>query len=294
MPAVLARVTLLLAMTVGARAPASLDVTHTARALQPGEVITLRVTASVPLRSVAARVAGRSLVFWPADTTHERWLALAGIDVETEAGAQVFAVEAVATSGESIRTSHTIDIAPKTFASRHLRVDPRYSDPPENVRPRIASEAARLEALFGAVSRASTPDVPLTAPVPQTPNSRFGARSFFNRQLRGRHNGVDFPSPAGTAIHAPGHGRIVLVDDLYFTGHTVVIDHGYGLYTLFAHLERTAATVGADVQRGDVVGFVGATGRATGPHLHWSMRLLGARVDPLSLTKLSTSYKLDR
>jgi murein DD-endopeptidase MepM/ murein hydrolase activator NlpD len=290
MPAVLARVTLLVAIAVGARAPAaSLEVTHTARALQPGEVITLRVTASVPLQSVAARVAGRNLAFWPADTTSERWLALAGLDVETEAGAQVFAVEALTTGGESIRTSHTIDIAPRTFASRHLRVDPRFSDPPESVRPRIAAEAARLEALFAAVSRASTPDVPLTAPVPQAPNSRFGARSFFNRQPRGRHNGVDFPSPAGTPIHTPGRGSIVLVDDLYFTGHTVVIDHGYGLYTLFAHLERTAATVGAEVKRGDVVGFVGATGRVTGAHLHWSMRVLGARVDPLSITQLTKS-----
>ena len=188
--------------------------------------------------------------------------------------------------GRTESVMHPLTVEPKAFAERHLRVDPRFSDPPPSVRPRIAREAARLEAIFSAIGRSDAPDVPLAAPVPQPSSSPFGSRSFFNKLPRGRHNGVDFPSPAGADIHAPGSGRVVLVDDLYFTGNTVVIDHGLGLYTLFAHLERTIAKEGLDVQRGDVVGLVGATGRATGPHLHWSVRLQGARVDPLSLLSL--------
>jgi Peptidase family M23 len=263
--------------------PVALDVTHTARALQPGEIVTLRVTSPTPLRSIDLTSKGKTTPLWPTDATGSAWAGLIGIDVESKAGPQRVVIQAVTRTGDGVMAEHTLDVAPKHFAERHLRVDPRFSDPPESARPRIAAEAARLEAIFGALERTAPPDVPFTAPVPQAPNSRFGLRSFFNKQLRGRHNGVDFPSPAGTPVHAPARGRIVLVDDLYFTGNTVVIDHGYGVYTLFAHLERTAATVGAEVTRGDLVGTVGSTGRATGPHLHWSLRLQGTRVDPTSL-----------
>lgn len=260
-----------------------LTITHTARALQPGEIVTVRVTSPTPLRSLDAQAMGRAVVFWPADAGGTSWVGLVGIDVELAAGPQRIVVSGVTREGGPVSGEHLIEVAPKQFAERHLRVDPRFSDPPPSARPRIAREAARLEAIFGARDRTQTPDVPFAAPVPQPPNSRFGVRSFFNKQPRGRHTGVDFPSPAGTPIHAPARGRIVLVDDLYFTGNTVVIDHGFGVYTLFAHLERTAATVGAEVGRGDLVGYVGSTGRVTGPHLHWSLRLNGARVDPTSL-----------
>ncbi len=261
----------------------ALDVSHTARALQPGEIVTLQVSSPTPLRSLEAEAMGRTRPLWPADTTGATWTGLVGLDVEVAAGPQRLVLSGVTRTGVAVAAEHTIEITAKTFAERHLRVDPRFSDPPPSARPRIAREAAQLEAIFATLTRVSTPDVPFSAPVPQPPNSRFGLRSFFNKQPRGRHNGVDFPSPAGTPVHAPARGRVVLVDALYFTGNTVVLDHGYGAYTLFAHLERTAATVGADVARGDLVGYVGSTGRVTGPHLHWSLRLNGTRVDPTSV-----------
>lgn len=264
-------------------APAALEIRHTARALQPGEIVTLRVTSPTPLRSLEAAAAGRTRPLWPEGAGGMTWRGLIGLDVEVAAGSQRVVLTGVTRDGAPVTAGHTLVITPKQFAERHLRVDPRFSDPPASVRPRIAREAARLEAIFQTLTRTRTPDVPFAAPVPEAPNSRFGLRSFFNKQPRGRHNGVDFPSPAGTPVHAPAPGRIVLVDALYFTGNTVVIDHGYGVYTLFAHLERTAATAGADVARGDLVGYVGRTGRVTGPHLHWSLRLNGARVDPTSL-----------
>jgi hypothetical protein len=263
--------------------PRALDVSHDARALQPGEVVTLHVATVAPLRTVDAEAFGRRLPLWPDDQTGTRWTGLIGIDVETAPGPHAVAVRATTATGANLTATHPLEVTAKAFAERRLRVDPRFSDPPASARPRIAREAARLEAIFGAVSRTGAPDVPLAPLVPQPPSSPFGSRSFFNRQPRGRHNGVDFPSPSGTPIHAPGRGRVVLVDDLYFTGNTVVIDHGFGLYTLVAHLDRATAIEGREVARGDVLGVVGATGRATGPHLHWSVRLRGARVDPLAL-----------
>src|SRR5262249_45324326 len=121
-----------------------------------------------------------------------------------------------------------------------------------------------------------------TAPVPQPSNSAFGSRSIFNGQARSPHSGADFLSPAGTQVKAPSWGRVVLARELYYSGNTVIIDHGLGLYSLFAHLEKMSVQEG-DKVAGTVIGLVGATGRVTGPHLHWAVRLNVARVDPLSL-----------
>jgi murein DD-endopeptidase MepM/ murein hydrolase activator NlpD len=113
--------------------------------------------------------------------------------------------------------------------------------------------------------------------------SGFGVRSIYNGEPRAPHNGADFASPLGTPVSAPGGGRVVLAESLYFTGRTVVIDHGLGLVSLLAHLSRIDVREGTDVVTGAQIGLVGATGRVTGPHLHWTVRLQGARVDPLSL-----------
>ena len=111
----------------------------------------------------------------------------------------------------------------------------------------------------------------------------MGSRTILNGQPRSPHSGADFNSPAGTPIKAPNAGRVVLAGDRYFTGNTVMIDHGLTMFSLFAHLSEIDVHAGDSVKAGDVVGKVGSTGRVTGPHLHWSVRLNGARVDPLSL-----------
>ena len=123
-------------------------------------------------------------------------------------------------------------------------------------------------------------------PVPGDSTSSFGRRSVFNGQPRSPHSGTDFRGAEGTRITAPNAGIVVLAADLYFSGNVVIIDHGWGLYSYFAHLSSIAVEDGIRVEQGDVVGDVGATGRVTGPHLHWTVRLNDARVDPLSLMQL--------
>jgi murein DD-endopeptidase MepM/ murein hydrolase activator NlpD len=120
-------------------------------------------------------------------------------------------------------------------------------------------------------------------PVPDPANSAFGTRSVYNGEARSPHSGADFLSPSGRPIKSPAGGRIVIADARYFTGNTVVIDHGLGVYSLLAHLSSMSVAAGQSVEAGDIIGNVGATGRVTGPHLHWTVRLDGARVDPLSL-----------
>jgi murein DD-endopeptidase MepM/ murein hydrolase activator NlpD len=108
----------------------------------------------------------------------------------------------------------------------------------------------------------------------------------FNGEARSPHSGTDFLSPSGTPVKAPNAGRVVGARDLYFSGNSVIIDHGLGLFSFFAHLSRLEVAEGERVKTGQVIGLVGATGRVTGAHLHWTLRVGGARVDPLALLAL--------
>ena len=172
---------------------------------------------------------------------------------------------------------------PKSFPTRRLTVDEAFVNPPPAVTKRIDDEAARLNAIWDASAPERLWTDSFVRPVPHEANSRFGSRSVLNGQARSPHGGADFASPTGTPIKAPNAGKVVLAEDLYYTGGTVVIDHGLGLLSLFAHMSRIDVREGQTVDRGAVVGLVGATGRVTGAHLHWTLRANGARVDPLSL-----------
>jgi murein DD-endopeptidase MepM/ murein hydrolase activator NlpD len=160
-------------------------------------------------------------------------------------------------------------------------------NPPPEARERIDREAREFAELW----KSRTPERlwrgPFVRPVPDPANSAFGTRSFYNGEPRSPHSGADFLSPEGRPIRAPAAGRVVIAGSRYFTGNTVVIDHGLGLYSMFAHLSSIAVAAGDAVEPGQIVGEVGATGRVTGAHLHWSVRLAGARVDPLSLLYVS-------
>jgi murein DD-endopeptidase MepM/ murein hydrolase activator NlpD len=170
-------------------------------------------------------------------------------------------------------------------------VDEAFVNPPAAEQERIAQEAKELAALWEASVDSRLWTGAFVRPVPQAANSAFGSRSILNGLPRSPHGGADFASPAGTPIKAPNAGRVVLAKALYYTGNTVVIDHGLGLFSLFAHLSATDVSAGATVAAGQRVGLVGQTGRVTGPHLHWAVRLNGARVDPLSLLNMETTAR---
>ena len=114
---------------------------------------------------------------------------------------------------------------------------------------------------------------------------------MLNGSPRGRHQGADFRAASGTPVVAPNAGRVVLAEDLYFSGNTIVLDHGLGMFSLLAHLSRIDVTAGQDVARGALLGISGATGRVTGPHLHWALRLSEFSVDPLSVVAALSDLK---
>jgi len=259
----------------GVLPPAAPEVAVTARAVQPGEVVLVTVTAAASEAPVTIRAFDRE---WPAYAVDRgRWRALVGIDLDTRAGRYDLVV-----TTRSGGVHHPLAVRARTFPTRRLTVDPDLVNPPPEARERIDRETRELNEVW----RASSADrlwTTFVRPVPDEANSAFGTRSVYNGEARSPHTGADFLSPAGRPVKAPAGGRVVLADARYFTGNTVVIDHGMGLFSLLAHLSEIDVQPGATVAAGDVVGKVGATGRVTGPHLHWTVRLHGARVDPLSL-----------
>jgi murein DD-endopeptidase MepM/ murein hydrolase activator NlpD len=231
---------------------------------------------------VRARAFGRDLK--PNRTNATEWQILIGIDLDTKPGR--YDVSIHTGPGEKDGITQLLTVLPKTFATRKLTVDAAFVNPSAEQLARIKDDTARLNRAWASSSPTSLWSGAWARPVPGAANSVFGTRSFFNGEPRSPHSGADFQGAAGTPVKAPNSGRVVLAGDLYFTGNTVVIDHGGGLFSLFAHLRAINVQEGATVATNAVLGELGATGRVTGPHLHWAVRVNGARVDPVSLLAL--------
>jgi murein DD-endopeptidase MepM/ murein hydrolase activator NlpD len=265
---------------LGGQSAESISSSTEARAIQPGELVVFTISAPVNTTAVTVRAFGRDT---PASRrTDATWIALIGIDLDVTPGAAEATITARTSAGLLVAT-HSLAVATKEFPTRRLSVNPALVDPPASELPRIKREVARTNSIYGSPAASAFWDGPFVRPVADPENSRFGARSVFNGRRGTPHNGADFLSPAGTIIKTPNAGRVRLAEDLYFSGKTVIIDHGLGLFSLFAHLSDFRVKEGDRVGTGDIIGLVGATGRVTGPHLHWTVRATGARVDPLSL-----------
>ncbi len=273
-------------LTTGVGAAPRLTITHKARALQPGELVALTIVSTTALTSIDVKAFNRThraQALPPTATRPHAWIALVGIDLDVRPGTYTVSVSAAGPGGAAT-ARHRLAVRAKRFATRRLTVDPDFVDPPASEAARIAKEAAALKAAWeGDAGPNPVAELAFISPVPHKANSAFGTRSIFNGQPRNPHSGADFPSPAGTPVSAPAAGTVVIADDFYFSGGTVVVDHGLGVVSLFAHLSQILVKAGDDVAGGTVLGLVGATGRVTGPHLHWAVRVNGARVDPLSL-----------
>ena len=269
--------------SAAAETPPTISVTVEARSLQPGELVVLTLAPNSEASAVHVQVLGRSIPAFRVDD--HLWRALVGIDIDQKPGTYAAVIDARTHSGTR-RAIEQLVITSKTFPTRALRVDPDFVNPPGSVQPRIEREALFLRQTYAHSATDRLWIESFVRPVPGEANSRFGTRSIFNGEARSPHSGADFLSGAGTPIKAPNGGRIVAARELYFTGNTVVIDHGLGLFSMLAHLSRLDVHEGELVAAGHIVGLVGASGRVTGPHLHWAVRVSGARVDPMSALEL--------
>lgn len=265
-------------------ASAELQISHRPALLQPGDVALLTVTSRTPLAKVEARVFGRLFPFF--EEAVGVWRGLVGVDLGVAPGRHKATLVAFSRAGKEFTAGYNLNVKPKHFQVRRLTVDEKFVNPSPEELERIGRESKLVESAFAATSAERLWSGAFLRPVPGEATSSFGRRSILNGQQRAPHAGTDFKASEGTAIRAPNAGKVVLSADLYFTGNTVILDHGLGLVSYFAHLSTVSVKQGDRVSAGDLIGQVGHTGRVTGPHLHWSLRLAGARVDPVSLIVL--------
>ena len=259
----------------------ALVVTHRARALAPGEVVAITVRAPEAVTAVGTVWRERPVTF--VRRRDGLWHALVGVDVEEAPGPRSVQIVARRSSGTNVVASHPLTLEPKQWRTRQLKVAARFVDPPASALPRIRKESEFLNGVFRETRAEQLWAGPFARPVEGVAVSGFGVRSVLNGKPRGPHNGADFAAGTGTPIVAPAAAVVVVARNLYYSGNTVILDHGFGLFSTMAHLSAFDVREGGSVERGQLLGKVGATGRVTGPHLHWSVRLLGARVDPESL-----------
>ena len=205
------------------------------------------------------------------------WVALVGIPLSTKAGATL-RIEVEHPDGRKERRD--VSVAPKTYTAQHLKVKPGQVElSPEDL-ARYERERAHLKKVLKTFSDEPPVTLAFAQPTPGRRSSSFGLRRFFNGVARNPHGGMDIAAPTGTPVVAATSGRVLDVDDYFFSGNQVIVDHGSGLLTLYAHLSRVDASVGQALKAGEALGAVGATGRVTGPHLHFSVYLNTTAVDP--------------
>jgi murein DD-endopeptidase MepM/ murein hydrolase activator NlpD len=257
-----------------------------------GSLILAAVRSQEPLREVAGKWNERNVYFWEVSSsaaarrnTHnhvnEAWL---GVDLEKAPGDYELTVSATTEKGEQAECTATLAVRAGKFATESLTVPKQFVEPSEQQAQRVVAEQEKLRQIFDHITPEKLWHGPFRLPlIGGMRGTNFGKRRILNGQPRSPHTGADFPAPTGTPIHATQSGRVVLAEELYFSGNTVIIDHGLGIYSLYGHLSATDVTVGDAVKAGAVIGKVGATGRVTGPHLHWGVTVNKARVNPLQL-----------
>lgn len=200
------------------------------------------------------------------------WLAIVGIPLSTTPNTQTIMVD---------NQRIDFDIKDKSYPKEHITVkNSHYVNPDPAETARFEKEKKSMEEAFNTFTTPTSPITFFKKPVDAPLSSAFGLQRFFNNEPRAPHSGLDFAAKEGTPVKAPAPGTVILTGDFFFNGNTVLIDHGYGVITMYCHLSRIDTRQGDKLQTGDLIGLVGKTGRATGAHLHWSLNLNNTRVDP--------------
>jgi murein DD-endopeptidase MepM/ murein hydrolase activator NlpD len=210
----------------------------------------------------------------------KRWFAVVGLPQQLEPGVHAIAI---AEANFRVRTL-SFTVGAKEYGQQHITLrDNNLVEPSPKDLERILEEQNVIRAMLGHWSDNARPALPFELPAKGRVSGVFGTRRFFNNQERQPHAGLDLAAPRGSPALAPAEGVVIGTGTYFFNGNTVFIDHGQGLVSMFNHLDRIDVEPGAKLKRGQRVGTIGATGRATGPHLHWTVSLNSARIDPVAL-----------
>lgn len=251
----------------------------------PGGIAVLPLPATLPA-DIGARLGGQP-VFIEHDDDGARRLVV-GIPLAQAPGEALIQLRDLRTQQELGPLAFTL--AAKTYPEQRITLpaDSKHVHPGPEELARYEREAKEQQAIYKLFSGGAGAWPAFVQPTAGKPTASFGRKRFFNGEERQPHLGMDIAAPEGQAVLAPAAGVVVQTGDYFFNGRTVLIDHGQGLISMLCHLSEIRIAAGARLRAGDVIGRVGKTGRATGPHLHWTVSLNDARIDPLLVLPAST------
>ena len=273
-----------LSTSIAQRKPtSSSEITLTPAIVEAGSPELIRVNAP-GATLVTGEWLGHSIQFFES-SDRRSWLALVGVDVEEATGPSKLKIK-VSMLPDTADFDRDIEIHPAHYRTGKLTVEPKFVEPGPDEQKEIAADSDLKAKVFATSAPQPLWHGSFRVPVHSPPTDSFGTRRMFNGKLASIHKGMDFRAPMGTAVRASNSGVVVLARHLYFEGNCVIIDHGLGLYTLSMHFSRIDVQEGQHVEAGDRLGLSGATGRVTGPHLHWAVRWQNAYLDPAKLLRL--------
>lgn len=249
-----------------------------------GDVLLISVTFDGAPQHVKGTFLDRSVWFFPIASG--RYAGLLGIDLQDDPGTYHLLVHADYSDGPR-RKSVCVTILKKDYPVQRLTLPKSMVELDQATLRRVRDEAQRVRQIFKHESPVRLWRGPFLEPVHGVISGRFGSRRIINGFPRSPHSGEDIAAPQGTPVVAMNSGVVRLTMNHFFTGNGVIIDHGLGLFSMYFHLSDIFVREGQRIAKGEPIGTVGATGRATGPHLHWGIRLNGARVDPYSLLAIA-------
>ena len=252
-----------------------------------GQAVELAYADERGLASVEATWEGHR---FPLVKHGELWVAVVGVDLDAKAGEHAAEVTFHYADGRSRGVREPVTVQSHKFPTTELKVEDKYVELSPADAARAAREAQETDAIYATLTPECYWTDRFVAPIRGAKDGKnFGHRRVFNGQPRAPHAGADLRADVGTPVYSANRGRVVLAKDLFYSGNAVIVDHGLGLYTVYLHLSKIDVAPGAIIERGQRLGLAGATGRVTGPHLHWGVRIVDARVDPFSLLKLETA-----
>ena len=251
-----------------------------------GALLLVKAQSKSALPEIKSEWNGKAIALWQENGEKNTLHGLLGIDLELQPGPYEWKVTWSGADGAPQSCSVSLVVRAGKFATERLKVENQFVQPNPEQEKRAAEDQKKMRAIYDTV----TPEVLWTGkfrlPLKDvSTGGNFGRRRVLNGQARSPHTGVDFPAMAGTPVFASQSGNVVLAEELYYSGNTVVIDHGYGIYTMYAHLSAIEARAGDKVEAGAKIGKVGATGRVTGPHLHWGFTIQHARVNGMNIVQ---------
>lgn len=272
--------------------PAALDVQWEGEGFPTGRVTLVRIRvspASPPVVSLSGVLGTRPLVVLPASADRRHWLALATVGIEQRVRPTQLHLEATLQEGQSVEWKKPVPVVAAPYDERHLKVSKKFVKPSAAQRKRAAREARAMAKALDTITPARLWRGSFARPTAGVETSPFGTKRTYNDRKKSRHMGLDLDGAVGVPVVATNRGRVVLAAERFYSGGTVVLDHGQGVFTLYFHMSRLDVRLGELVEKGQGLGAVGATGQVTGPHLHFAVKFGDSYIDPARLLTLDLS-----